>query len=60
MYSPQIFNGASSSRSIGCDKNISRDFKQRPRISPSDNWTFLPGLAPRTKINVNEKKSYLF
>lgn len=45
---PQIFNGASNSRRIGCDRKISRDFRHRPRISFSDNWTFFPGRAPRT------------
>lgn len=48
---PHIFNGASSSKSMGCDKNISLDFKHKPRISPSDNCTFFPGLAPRTVEN---------
>lgn len=47
-YSPHIFNGASSSKSMGCDKKISLDLRHRPLISPSDSWTFLPGLAPRT------------
>lgn len=32
---PHIFSGASNSNSIGCDKNISRDFKHNPRISAS-------------------------
>lgn len=45
---PHIFNGASSSSSMGCDRKISLDFRHRPRISPSDSCTFLPGLAPRT------------
>lgn len=53
---PHIFRGASNSNKIGCDKNISRDFKHKPRISLSDSWTFLPGLAPRT-ANIN--KTYL-
>lgn len=47
---PQIFKGASNSKRIGCDRNISRDFKQRPRISPSDSCTCFPGRAPRTVI----------
>jgi len=47
-YSPHIFNGASSSSSMGCDRKISLDLRHRPLISPSDSWTFLPGLAPRT------------
>lgn len=34
-YVPQIFKGASNSSRIGCERNISRDFKQSPRISPS-------------------------
>lgn len=51
---PHILSGASNSSSIGCDKNISRDFRHSPRISASVNWTFLPGLDPRT-----EKKSKL-
>lgn len=46
---PHIFNGASSSNRIGCDKKISRDLRHNPLISTSVNWTFLPGLAPRTK-----------
>jgi len=33
---------------MGCDKKISLDLRHRPLISPSDSWTFLPGLAPRT------------
>lgn len=48
-YSPQIFNGASSSNKIGWDRNISRDLRHSPRISPSVSWTFLPGRAPRTR-----------
>ena len=54
-YSPQIFSGASSSRRIGCERKISRDFKHNPRISDSVSWTFFPGLEPRT-ANTNEKK----
>ena len=45
---PHIFKGASSSRRMGCDRKISRDLRQSPLISPSVNWTFLPGRAPRT------------
>ena len=45
---PQIFRGASSSRSIGWLRKISRDFKHRPRISFSASCTFLPGREPRT------------
>lgn len=33
---------------MGCERKISLDLRHRPRISPSDSWTFLPGLAPRT------------
>jgi len=33
---------------MGCDRKISLDLRHRPLISPSDSWTFLPGLAPRT------------
>lgn len=47
-FLPQIFKGASNSRRIGWDRNISLDLMQRPRISFSDSWTFLPGRAPRT------------
>lgn len=50
LYLPQIFSGASNSRRIGCDRNISRDFKHKPRISASVSWTFLPGRAPRTGV----------
>lgn len=46
---PHILSGASSSNRIGCDKKISRDFRQSPLISPSVNCTFFPGLAPRTR-----------
>lgn len=48
---PHILSGASSSSNIGCDKNISRDFKHNPRISDSVSCTFFPGLEPRTIIN---------
>ena len=48
MYIPQIFSGSSNSRRIGWERNISRLFKHRPRISLSVNWTFFPGLEPRT------------
>lgn len=37
LYLPQIFNGASSSSNIGCDKNISRDLRHSPLISVSVN-----------------------
>lgn len=53
--SPQIFNGASNSRRMGCDKNISRHFKHRFRISVSVNWTFFPGRDPRT-VDKRKKK----
>lgn len=55
-YSPHIFNGASSSSSMGCDKNISLDLRHNPLISPSESCTFLPGLAPRTVEN-NKKEN---
>lgn len=48
LHLPHIFNGASNSNNIGWLRNISRDFKQRPRISDSVSWTFFPGLDPRT------------
>lgn len=48
IYSPQIFRGASSSSRIGWLRKISRDLRQRPRISFSVSWTFLPGLEPFT------------
>lgn len=50
-YLPQIFSGASSSSRIGWLRKISRDFKHNPRTSFSLKWTFLFGLAPRTKQN---------
>lgn len=56
-YLPHIFNGASSSNRMGCDKNISRDLRHSPRISPSESCTFLPGLAPRT-VNKTQKQYY--
>lgn len=56
---PHIFSGASNSKSIGCDRNISRDFKHSPRISASVNWTFLPGLDPRTRSKWIEIKFYI-
>lgn len=48
VYLPQIFRGASSSSRIGWLRKISRDLRQRPRISFSVSWTFLPGLEPFT------------
>lgn len=33
---------------MGCERKISRDLRQSPRISDSVSWTFLPGLEPRT------------
>lgn len=45
---PQIFNGASNSSRMGCERNISRDFMHRPLISFSVSCTFLPGFEPRT------------
>jgi hypothetical protein len=35
LFIPQILSGASSSNKIGWLRNISRDFKHRPRTSPS-------------------------
>lgn len=61
-YSPQIFSGASNSSRIGCERKISRDFRQSPRISDSVSWTFLPGREPRTgeserkKLHLNNRK----
>ena len=46
--SPQILRGASNSNKIGWLRKISLDFKQSPLTSASVNWTFLPGLEPRT------------
>lgn len=40
---PQMLSGASSSKSIGCCKNISRDFKHKPRTSCSVICTAFPG-----------------
>lgn len=48
-YSPHILRGASNSKRIGCERKISLDFKQSPRISFSVNWTFFPGRDPRTE-----------
>lgn len=45
---PHIFNGASNSSNIGWLRKISRDLRQRPRISDSVSWTFFPGLDPLT------------
>lgn len=57
---PHIFNGTSSSRSMGCDINISLDFRHRIRISPSDKCTLLSSLASRTVGNYikNHSPSY--
>jgi len=46
---PQIFNGASNSSKIGCERKISRALMQRTRISFSVICTVLPGLQPRTE-----------
>lgn len=56
IYIPHILSGASSSSKIGCDKNISRDFKHNPRISDSVSCTFFPGLEPRTKRKWRKEK----
>jgi len=40
--------GASSSRRMGCEMKISRDFVHRYLISVSSSCTCLPGLLPRT------------
>ena len=42
---PQILIGASSSKSIGCSKNISLAFRQRPLISDSRSFTSLPPFS---------------
>ena len=49
---PQIFKGASNSSNMGCDKNISLDFRHSPLISFSESCTFFPGREPRTAIEV--------
>lgn len=59
-YSPQIFSGASNSSRIGCERKISRDFRQSPRISDSVSWTFLPGREPRTARESERKKLHFF
>ena len=46
LYLPQIFSGASNSSKIGWLRNISRDFKQRPRTSASVICTVFPGRHP--------------
>ena len=51
-FLPQIFKGASNSSSIGCDRNISLDFRHSPLISFSESCTFFPGREPRTTIEV--------
>ena len=53
---PQIFKGASNSSNIGCDRNISLDFRHSPLISFSESCTFFPGREPRTKIKVLDIK----
>ena len=55
FYLPQIFRGASSSKRIGCCKNISRDFKHNPLTSFSVICTVLPGRLPLTKITNHER-----
>lgn len=58
---PQMLNGASSSNKIGCCKNISRDFRHKPRTSCSVIWTDFPGRHFRTKCvdtkEENKKKT---
>ena len=49
---PQIFNGASSSSKMGCDKNISLDLRHNPLISFSESCTFFPGREPRTENKI--------
>ena len=49
---PQIFKGASNSSNMGCDRNISLDFRHSPLISFSESCTFFPGREPRTKIKI--------
>ena len=53
---PQIFRGASSSKRMGCCRNISRDFKHNPLTSFSVICTVLPGRLPLTakKIQINK------
>lgn len=46
---PQILRGASSSSRIGWLRKISRDLRQRPRISFSVSCTFFPGREPLTE-----------
>lgn len=52
-YLPHIFKGASKSNKIGCCKNISLDFKHKPRTSASDICTVLPGRHPLTINKIN-------
>lgn len=51
--SPHIFKGASNSRRIGWERNISLDLRQRPRTSDSANWTVLPGRVPDRTVKTN-------
>ena len=46
IFSPQIFKGASSSKRIGWLRNISLDFKHKPRTSDSVICTVFPGRHP--------------
>jgi hypothetical protein len=45
---PHILSGASNSSKIGWLRNISLDLTHKLLISASVNWTFFPGLDPRT------------
>lgn len=55
---PQIFNGASNSRRMGCERNISLDLMQRLRISCSASCTAFPGRAPRTVTLEHRRMDY--
>ena len=63
-FLPQIFKGASSSKRIGCCRNISRDFRQSPLTSFSVIWTVFPGRLPLTAMwskminNPNNRSSF--
>ena len=45
--------GASNSKSIGCDKNMSLLFMHKPRISASVRFTGLPDRAPLESSNLS-------
>lgn len=59
MNLPQMLSGASSSKSIGCCRNISRDFKHNPRTSCSVIWTALPGRHFFTETTTKTESDYL-